>query len=309
VEYSNRQPPEGINASLEHPLKEFAWLTASVLAFFLLLIVVIFVLVDALCQYIPFEVEQRLMSEHVTTQETAPELQQYLDDVAVRLSAEMDLPEGMQVRVHYLDEDTVNAFATLGGQILLCRGLLAKLPHENALAMVLAHEIAHVKNRDPIQGAGRGVVLALALAMVSSQMGNGLLEQALSHETNLAMLKYSRDQESSADVEALAALQGVYGHVNGADALFRVLEEEKGGLEIGLEFFSTHPFTENRIARVAAAAATGGAEQAVTPLPQAFAGWLRQGGVDGGVRTEPCVAETGKLDDAAPACNQGASKR
>ena len=83
--------------------------------------------------------------------------------------------------MHYDDDADVNAFATLGGHIVVYPGLLEAVPDENALAMVLAHEIAHVRHRHPIVGLSR----------------------------------------SAADATALETLARAYGHVGGADRFFR----------------------------------------------------------------------------------------
>ena len=58
--------------------------------------------------------------------------------------------------MHYDPGGTFNAYATAGGQLVFYRGLLEAMPHENALATVVAHEIAHVAHRDPRRLARRG---------------------------------------------------------------------------------------------------------------------------------------------------------
>ena len=58
-----------------------------------------------------------------------------------------------------------NAFATLGGHIAVTSGLYRRMPSENALALVLAHEIAHVSARDPISALGGSATLALLVAL------------------------------------------------------------------------------------------------------------------------------------------------
>lgn len=62
--------------------------------------------------------------------------------LAAKLAAVMSLPPGMDVTVHYADEKAVNAMATLGGNVVFYRGLLERLDSEDAVATVLAHEIA-----------------------------------------------------------------------------------------------------------------------------------------------------------------------
>lgn len=273
MEYSNPEIPEGINASLEHPLKEFLWLSASVLAAGLALVLIATLLADTFSHRIPFSVEQRMTAKHFAGKAGPPELDAYLNQLAARVAKAEGLPEGMSVRVHYSDADVVNAFATLGGNIVLFRGLLEKLPNENALAMLLAHEIAHVKHRDPIRGIGRAVVIGLSLSMLSADAGDAVLDRALSQGATLTILKYSREQERAADDAALDALVALYGHVDGAAALFEVLEDQHPGAPEP-ELFSSHPLTGERIEHIASAYPHHAGGGHVTELPEGFASWL-----------------------------------
>ena len=50
---------------------------------------------------------------------------------------------------------------------------------ENALAMVLVHEMAHVKYRHPIQALGRGAVVQLVIALISGGQGSGAVQSVL----------------------------------------------------------------------------------------------------------------------------------
>ena len=276
MEYSNPDLPEGINASQEHPLKEMFWLSATVLVVTGVILVVLIFLTDIFATRIPFPVEQRLVSERFATKHNhSPELLVYLDTLATRISAAEQLPKDMGIRVHYSNDDTVNAFATLGGNIFLFRGLLEKLPNENALAMVMAHEIAHIKHRDPIRGISRGIVIGLALAMISDAAGNAVIDGALGQGSTLTILKYSRDQEQAADDAAIAALFSLYHTTNGGDALFEALQEEYQGKE-DFVFFSSHPLTSQRLEHVRQLVGDQ-ADTAVTPLPKEFMSWLKAG--------------------------------
>lgn len=283
MEYTNPELPEGINASQEHPLKEFFWLTASVLAAGMAVILIAILLADALSDRIPFRVEREFTERHIATTSAVPEMETYLNELAARLAGVQALPEGMEVRIHYLDDDTVNAFATLGGNIFMYRGLLERLPNENALAMVLAHEIAHVKHRDPIRGMGRAVVIGLALSMLSGEAGDAVLDTVFSQGTTLTLLKYSREQERAADDAALAALIALYGHAEGGAALFEVLAAEHGGAALP-EFFYSHPLTAERLDKARYAVVQGAPGPVVTALPSGFSAWLAVSA--GGGRTE-----------------------
>jgi len=276
MQYSNPQIPEGINTSTEHPLKEFVLLTGGVLAVVVVVVLLLGYFADTFSNRIPFKFEQSLANDRFNKETSAPQMEAYLNQLAGKLAAAQKLPGDMNITVHYVDEDRVNAFATLGGNVIMFRGLLEKLPNENALAMVLAHEIAHINHRDPIRSIGRGVVIGLALSMVSATLGNAVTDQVLSGGGMLTVLHYSRDQESAADEMALEALRAHYGHVNGATDLFEILEAAHAGLPQA-EFFSSHPLTQKRIERIREVAATLRTAKApeLQPLPPDFAAWMK----------------------------------
>ena len=153
-----------------------------------------------------------------------------------------------------------NAFATLGGHIAVTSELYRLMPSENALAMVLAHEIAHIKARDPISALGGGASLALVFALVSGEADN--LAPRLA---TLVQLGYSRGAEQRADREAVAALVTRYGHAGGGASVFEVLAERSGAIAGSVpSFLSTHPADAARIDTLARAAA--GWDPSRTPL-------------------------------------------
>jgi len=224
--------------------------------------------------HIPFTYERSIAAHFAGAMTTDnPAVQNRLQQLADQLSSVMSLPGGMSVEVHYLDEDRVNAFATLGGHILVYRGLIEATPNENALAMVLAHEIAHVKHRDPIVALGRTAIIGTALSALAGVNGGDLAGRLLGDAGLLTSLHFNRAQESAADEEALAAVERHYGHVAGATAIFEhfLAEEHSGSLRVP-EFFSTHPASRRRIDRLhEEALAHHWSEQgAITALP---AGW------------------------------------
>jgi len=152
-------------------------------------------------------------------QKVVPEPHQFderLKPLADRIAHAMDLPEEMKITVHYADVDEINAYATFGGHVVINRGLIDKLPNENALAMVMAHEIAHIKHRHPIRSLGRAAVVIIALMAVAGLQGNDVVGTIIGDTGALTLLSFSRGQESQADRSALEAVAGVYGHVAGA---------------------------------------------------------------------------------------------
>jgi len=253
VDISNPQPAEDINISKTHPLKEFFLLSGGILALVAVIVLVLSFLADTLTQYIPFEVERSLVRKvdidmPASNTGIVPD---YLQSLANDLSQKMDLPEGMEITVSVINSNTVNAFATLGGNVVFFTGLLDAISNENTLAMVMAHEIAHIKLRHPLRALGRGVVVGIAVATMAGVAGNDIVAKLIGDTSLLTTLNFSRDQESAADKLAVAALAKHYGHASGSIQLFELLNQQQGesGDKIP-EFFTTHPLSQNRIAAI-----------------------------------------------------------
>jgi len=269
VKYQARDIPEGINVTKVHPLRELAVLLGGAAFLLALLIYVLGLSAGHLARYIPFDLELDLASRFPGEEAGQAEVTAYLEQLAERVTDAMGLPDGMTIRVRYTDADTVNAFATLGGNVVLFRGLLEKLPSENALAMLLAHEIAHVKHRDPIVSAVRGLTVYAVLTLV---LGQGELD-ALGHFGLFTVLHFSREMERDADRAALDAVNRLYGHTRGAEELFHVIHayREEVGEKEGIAFLQTHPLDQERIDAISTRAEEEGWARVggSTPIPSA----------------------------------------
>ncbi len=210
-------------------------------------------LADTLVQYIPFETERSLVSRvNIDTPAVNTGIvPDYLQSLANDLSQKMDLPEDMAITVSVINSDTVNAFATLGGNVVFFTGLLNAMPSENTLAMVMAHEIAHIKLRHPLRALGRGMVAGIAVATMAGVAGNDIVAKLIGDTSLLTTLNFSRDQENAADKLALEALVKHYGHINGSIQLFELFDQQQGESSGKIpEFFTTHPLNQNRIAAI-----------------------------------------------------------
>lgn len=248
MEYSNPELPEGINTSKEHPFKEFLVLSVGLLVVVFVSIYLLILVVDKFADKIPFEYEKDLpISSFIENLETE-KLPPYLDKVTQKVLASFDLPEEMKITFHYVNDDTVNAFATLGGHIVLYRGLLEKLKHEDELAMVIAHEIAHIKYRHPILSVSHGLVVSAVLTIIGSSSGNSIVNDIMGQTGMASLMKFSRDYEYQADKDAVDSLIRNYGHAEGALGLFNVFNSEFGE-GASFEFLATHPLTDNRISQ------------------------------------------------------------
>ncbi|TPH15152.1 M48 family metallopeptidase [Litorilituus lipolyticus] len=250
--YRNPKIPEGINYSNANPVKEFALLASGAIAIIILAIYLLGSLLDWSSKFIPFAYEQELAEPWVKQFKGNPTTQQnevaaYLQRLADDMTPLMALEDDVEITLHYVNSDTVNGVATLGGNIFIFRGLLEKLPSENALAMLLAHEIVHVKLRHPVKALSKGALFTLLYAVLSGQ-SNTDVSGLFSGTSQFAFLGFSRSQEQAADDEALRVLHEYYRNTQGASELFNVLLEEsqQSGVEV-LSVFHTHPEVTKRL--------------------------------------------------------------
>lgn len=259
MKLENRIPAEGINASHENPLKELTWLVLGSVGIIVVLVFTVSLAAQWIAPRIPYKYEAKLAAALPAfaippATEQGRAVQAELQALADRLAAHMDMPDGMTVRIGYRDTETVNAYAALGGQAVFFRGLLSRIESEDALAMVMAHELAHLKYRHASAALGRGVAVGVVLSVVSSDLGSSAAGNALNAAGLATLLSFNRDQERAADQAALHALHAEYGHVGGAADLFNVMMRlpgsEPNSSTPTVEFLRTHPLTENRVAAI-----------------------------------------------------------
>ena len=268
----------------------------SMLVFFVVIgtLVALFIVnANRLLVLIPFPAEERFTRPYEAILERWNqdgkdngylEVEKYLQSLASDISTAMQIPADMTIKVHYLDSDDVNAFATLGGHVFVNKGLMDVIEDENGLAMILAHEIAHVQHRDPLVALGRGVAIQIFYSYLIGDYSTG--GEVMSLGGNLGLLYFGREQEELADEAAIAALYNHYGHVSGYDQLFRLIKEdtskdtnnkqssdndqEQPPLNKTLaEWFSSHPDLQARIDNLSQIAELNGwRQQDSKPIPQ-----------------------------------------
>lgn len=275
TEFSNPQvPQEDINVSERNPLRSFFALLGGAIAIGALCAGALAFAGGEFAHLLPYSVEEGLIEPYASRHtQRGGAIEDYLQGVADRLAARTKLPEGMKVRVHYVNEPVVNAFATLGGHMAVYRGLLERVSDENVLAMVMAHEIGHLRLRHPIRSLGRGLAFAATLSMFSSSAGGQVAERVLGQSGMLTLMTFSRVQEEEADEAGLAALAAVYGHAGGAQQTFLMLQAaaREQGIAEPPKFLSTHPLSQDRVDRLAGLIARTSLrpDGPRTPIPEA----------------------------------------
>jgi predicted Zn-dependent protease len=172
-------------------------------------------------------------------------LQSYINQIGQRMARVSHHPE---FAYHYtaVQDPMINAFAVPGGHIFITRGLLEKLNSEAELASVLGHETGHIVAQHTAAAISREVVMT-ALAAASFGAG-GNVGGASIFVTQCLSLQYSRDDETEADWAGLSYMTQAGYDPNGMVATMRVLQKLQ--TERPIEFFSTHPNPETRIADI-----------------------------------------------------------
>lgn len=252
----NPKIPEGINTSGDNPLKEFFILLCGILLVICAIASLLLIFSHQLAPLIPFRYEQaladkfsQLASDSGNTKQTKIDAELALQELGQQLADKSALAPDIQLHFHLIDEpDVPNAFATLGGHIFVTTGLLREVPSENALAMVLAHEIAHIKFRHPAQSISGGILVQLFLSIVTGQNAVAL-QNTVQQAGIMTALGFSRKMETAADQAALNTLEQYYGHLAGAEDFFeKILAQHQQASWQAI--FASHPDMRQRIEQI-----------------------------------------------------------
>jgi beta-barrel assembly-enhancing protease len=174
-------------------------------------------------------------------------LQSYVNQVGQRMARVCHHPE-FSYSYTAVQDSMVNAFAVPGGHVFITRGLLEKLSTEAELASVLGHETGHVVAQHTAAAISRETVMT-ALVIAANVTGGGRdLGNGSGFMAACLSLQYSRDDESEADTAGLSYMAQAGYDPNGMIATMHVLQKIQ--TERPIEFFSTHPNPETRIADI-----------------------------------------------------------
>lgn len=145
-----------------------------------------------------------------------------------------------------ISNEIANAIALPGGKIYVFEGLLAKAENVDELAGVLAHELGHVKNRDGLRNliynGGTSFLIGLLFGDIT---GSSAIIFA---SRELFQASHSREAERSADKTTIEVMRKLGRSPKPmGEFLLRVTGKEKGK---GLALISSHPLSEDRLARM-----------------------------------------------------------
>jgi predicted Zn-dependent protease len=213
--------------------------------------------------YLGRAVSAKLLAKYPLRKSEA--LQRYVNKVGSVVVSASDLPETF-AGYHFVvvDSPVINAVSAPGGFIFISSGFLKILSSEDALAAVLAHEVAHIVKRHGVnaisndhlfaaltEASQQGVVAATGGAGAPADLGSltSLFgESVMGVVDTLLTTGFDRKQEYAADLYAAQLLER-----SGYDprALLEALEALRMAASSGSEgWFSTHPSPDDRIEAV-----------------------------------------------------------
>jgi beta-barrel assembly-enhancing protease len=184
------------------------------------------------------QINKQLLSSEVRLYRNS-EINRYVEQIGKRLASNSDRPD-IPYTFQVVQDNSINAFATLGGFVYVNTGLLKTAENEAELASVIAHEIGHVGGRHLVKQM-RQKALASGVATAAGLDRN----QAIAIGVDLALNRpRSREDEYDADRRGLKTLTRAGYAQSGMVSFMQKLLKSRSGVPT---FLNTHPATSDRI--------------------------------------------------------------
>ncbi len=177
------------------------------------------------------------------------EVYTYIKEVTNYLNsyAHIDYP----ITTIVIDNPQINAFAIPGGIIGIHTGLISNSSNEDELISVIAHELAHLKQKHFFRFSSETQQVGIT-SIVAALIGIGIgipvapaLGGAIAYSSE-QRLSYSREHELEADSVGYEIMLNAGFDPKGSVSLLRKLRSYPSHLE----YLSTHPVTSNRIVAI-----------------------------------------------------------
>ena len=159
---------------------------------------------------------------------------------------------GWQWEVNLIDSPQINAFCMPGGKIAFYWGILARLQlTDDEVAMVMGHEMTHALREHGRAQIGKQVATQGTIALLAGLFGWGNASRTAANVGGrLLTLKYSRDDETEADLIGLELAARAGYDPRSALSLWRKMEAASRGAPPA--FLSDHPSNPDRLRIIAA---------------------------------------------------------
>ncbi len=167
-----------------------------------------------------------------------PAMNSYINQIGQRVAAyskRKDITFTFQV----VDDDNINAAATMGGYVYVNKGTIKAADNEAQLASVIAHEVAHIENKHTIEQAKNDSLARTGAAALKLDQ-NTLVGLVAQYGLNMPR---SRRFESNADMDGLRMVRDA-GYAQ--QPMVEFMKKLDNGQSMP-KWLSDHPQTQDRI--------------------------------------------------------------
>ena len=149
--------------------------------------------------------------------------------------------------VNLIASKQINAFCMPGGKIAFYTGIIDQLKlTDDEIAMIMGHEMAHALREHSREQLAKNQATSIGISLGAQLLGLGDIGSTAARlGGQLLSLKFSRNDESDADLVGLELAARAGYNPQAAVSLWRKMGEATG--EGGIGFLSTHPTGPSRI--------------------------------------------------------------
>lgn len=147
------------------------------------------------------------------------------------------------INVHVVENKEINAFAMPGRHLVVHTGLIDFADHQEEIAGVIAHEIAHIESGHVVKKLGKEIGLSILMNLTLGDIGGEVVRNALSTITSTA---YDRSLEKEADLKAVDYMIGAKMNPTYLASFLEKLDKQSQTPEV-LQWVSTHPDSKERV--------------------------------------------------------------
>jgi predicted Zn-dependent protease len=152
-----------------------------------------------------------------------------------------------QWEVNLIGSKQVNAYCMPGGKIAFYTGILDQLKlTDDEVAMVMGHEVAHALREHARERMGKSAATNIGANLLGQLLGAGAIgQQVIGQGAQLLSLKFSREDESEADLVGLELAARAGYNPEAGITLWQKMSASGGGAPP--QWLSTHPSGTTRI--------------------------------------------------------------
>lgn len=197
------------------------------------------------------DVHQKLKSEFKFSKQTSKI--ERLRRIGRRVAQVSDRQD-YQYHFFLIEKDEMNAFTTPGGNIYLFSGLMDKLPTDDQIAFVLAHEVGHCAARHTVKkyqaALGYNLLGSIVLGQVGGETAREITSMSSNVIMNLVFSAYGRQDEYEADRLGVKYLRSAGYDPKASIAALEILQKESKNAVGGPTILRSHPHLPDRIKEV-----------------------------------------------------------